>query len=120
MDKESRILLQKIDCNCSDCLFMDRDLVKRQSSVDLHFKWQKDYFDLKRIKKLVKAKFWKENGDDRKSQLLIKEARKMRFEFDESECAIHYGTCEKFNKDVSFIPGVCQIEEQNCFQHRRD
>ncbi len=120
MDKESRIEFQKIDCNCSDCGFMDRNLIKRQKSVDLHFRWQKDYFDLKRMKKLVKAKFWKDNGDVHKSSLLIKEARKMRFEFDESECAIHYGWCEKLNKDVSFIPEVCQLEEQKCFQHRKE
>jgi len=32
---------------------------------------------------------------------------------------INYGNCEKFNKEVSFIPNICQIETQNCFQHRR-
>ena len=30
-----------------------------------------------------------------------------------------YGECKKFNNDVSFIPEVCQIETQKCFQHRR-
>ncbi len=28
MDKESRILLQKIDCNCNDCKHMVRDFDK--------------------------------------------------------------------------------------------
>lgn len=32
---------------------------------------------------------------------------------------INYGTCEKFNKPVTFIPGICQLETQECFVHRR-
>lgn len=33
---------------------------------------------------------------------------------------INYGHCLKFNKPVTFIPGVCQIETQHCFIHRKD
>jgi hypothetical protein len=33
---------------------------------------------------------------------------------------INYGRCTKLNKDVSFIPNVCQIETQECFVHRKD
>lgn len=32
---------------------------------------------------------------------------------------INYGNCEKFNKPVSFIPNTCQIDTQECFEHRR-
>jgi hypothetical protein len=32
---------------------------------------------------------------------------------------INYGRCDKFKKDVSFIPNTCQIETQECFFHRR-
>lgn len=32
---------------------------------------------------------------------------------------INYGNCTKFNKPVSFIPAVCQIETQVCFEHRK-
>lgn len=32
---------------------------------------------------------------------------------------INYGQCQKFGKPVSFIPNVCQIETQNCFEHRK-
>lgn len=32
----------------------------------------------------------------------------------------HYGNCTKFNKPVSFIPGICQIDTQQCFKHRKD
>lgn len=33
---------------------------------------------------------------------------------------INYGKCNKFDKDVSFIPNHCQLETQDCFVHRRD
>jgi hypothetical protein len=32
----------------------------------------------------------------------------------------HYGHCSKFDKPVSFSPGVCQIDTQECFVHRKD
>lgn len=34
-------------------------------------------------------------------------------------CPINYGQCLKFNKPVSFIPAVCQIDTQHCFEHRK-
>ena len=36
MDKESIIKLQKIDCNCNDCKFMERDFVKYKSFDGLY------------------------------------------------------------------------------------
>ena len=33
---------------------------------------------------------------------------------------IHYGDCTHFNKKVSFIPNVCQLDTQKCFAHRRE
>lgn len=32
---------------------------------------------------------------------------------------VSYGKCNKLNKDVSFIANTCQIETQNCFEHRK-
>jgi hypothetical protein len=32
---------------------------------------------------------------------------------------LHYGTCVKFDKIVTFIPNTCQLETQECFEHRR-
>lgn len=32
---------------------------------------------------------------------------------------INYGNCQKLNKAVSFIPNTCQLETQDCFEHRR-
>lgn len=117
--KTPTILLQEIDCNCSDCTYMVRSTSSRQKSVDLHYRWQKDSFDKKRMRMIEKSEFWRDKGENEKAKLLLKEARKLIFQFDESECAIHYGGCDKFNKDVSFIPNICQLETQECFEHRR-
>lgn len=70
MTKESIIELQKIDCNCNDCKFMERDLSRPPTK-----------------------------GNAAK---------------------INYGHCSKFDKPITFIPAVCQIETQNCFVHRRE
>lgn len=32
---------------------------------------------------------------------------------------INYGNCQKFGKAVSFIPNTCQLDTQECFEHRR-
>lgn len=32
---------------------------------------------------------------------------------------LQFGDCSKFNKAVSFIPNTCQLETQECFQHRK-
>jgi hypothetical protein len=33
---------------------------------------------------------------------------------------LNFGQCSKFNKPVSFIPNICQLETQNCFKHRKE
>lgn len=111
--------LQTLDCNCSDCKHFTRSISKRQKSVDLHYKWQKDAFDGNRLRIIEKAEYWISKGEKQKAKALLKEARKLVFQFDESECAIHYGECGKLNKEVSFIPETIQLETQECFEHRR-
>lgn len=76
--RESLIELQKLDCNCNDCKFMERDIAKRASFDYLHE--------------------GKVNASNR----------------------VNYGNCSKFDKPVSFIPAICQLETQNCFEHRRN
>ena len=93
--------LEEIDCNCNNCIFMNRDLIKRKQSIELHKKWQLNYFNLT------------------KSKASDIDAKKMRFEFNSSEACIHFGNCVRLNKQVSFIPNVCQLETQLCFENRR-
>ena len=82
MSKESIYELQKIDCNCNDCAFMQRNFEKYNS-------FDKLYTD--------------ETG---------KVTRPSH--------RINYGFCEKFKKEVSFIPTHCQLDTQDCFKHRKD
>lgn len=110
--------LQKIDCNCSDCGYLTRSLSKRQKHVDFHFGMQKNHFNIMRIKLLKKGEKHFNKGEKEKAKILFKEARKMRFVFDEGSCSLHYGKCNRFKKDVSFITNTCQLGTQDCFVHR--
>lgn len=119
----SIIELQKIDCNCNDCKFMVRDFERREESLSQHYKWQMDYFTTIKNNLIQKAKWWN-NPDNPKQDIekgnrLLKEAEKMKFQFDK-RAVMNYGNCTKLNKSVSFIPGVCQLETQDCFTHRKD
>lgn len=119
MDKDSIILLQKIDCNCNDCKFMVRDLWKYQRSEAIHKVWQLDSFITIRQKLLNKGRYWIKKGDLEKGNLLLKEAAEMKFQY-ENTSYIHYGYCEKKDVDVTFIPNTCQLDTQTCFEHRRN
>jgi len=90
--------LQDIDCNCNDCTFMRRDLDKYKASKQWHEKLQKEYFETMTEKLGIKNK---------------------QFQF-ENTAYVHFGFCLRFNKEVSFIPNVCQIENQKCFINRKD
>lgn len=57
--------------------------------------------------------------DERARQGALRKANKMTFQFDR-EAQINYGDCDKLNKAVSFIPNICQIETQECFENRRN
>lgn len=120
MDAESKYLLQKLDCNCNDCKFMIRDFEKFNQSLQLHEKWQ--YNEFIRNKNSLNDKI---NKAYRVNELesgysMEQELNKMKFQFDKKECSINYGNCSKFNKPVSFIPNTCQLETQECFEHRKD
>jgi hypothetical protein len=121
MDKESIYEFQKIDCNCNDCKFMIRNQDKKNKSLELHHKWQLDYFNVIKQKLIDKAVWWKKRKNDiEKWDLLMSDAESMKFVFDKSTAVISYGNCSKFNKPISFIPNICQIETQKCFKHRKD
>lgn len=121
MDKESIYQLQKLDCNCSDCAYMVRDMDKFRQSEALHHKWQLDYFKVLQDKQKKAAKMWLDlEYDLEKWDRLLTLAENMRFQFDRNECKINYGDCSKFNKPVSFISGTLQLDTQQCFVHRKD
>ncbi len=121
MDKESIYELQKIDCNCNDCIFMTRNIEKFKESLELHKKWQLDYFNTIKNKLIVKANWYKSQFYNLEMwDNLHTEAEAMKFNFNKSSITINYGNCSKLSKEVSFIPNQCQMDTQKCFAHRKD
>ena len=121
MYKESILELQKIDCNCNDCIFMERNNDEFKASLERHHKWQLDYFNTLKNNIIKKAKWWKDRKNDlEKWNDLLTEAEKMKFQFDKKEAAINYGKCAKFKNSISFLPNTLQLDTQSCFTHRRE
>lgn len=120
MDKESKYLLQKIDCNCNDCIYMQRNFDRYNQSVQTHYQWQLDYFEAKKQRLITSAFEWKQKGELEKHNALLKEAKQLKFQFDKTSASIHYGFCSKLKKDISFLPNTCQLHTQQCFLHRKN
>lgn len=121
MDKESLIEFQKIDSNCNDCIFMQRNLERFKESKELHFKWQLEEFERNKKKVIDKANWYRLKFNDLENwNSLLNVAEKMKFQFDIKEVSINYGNCTKLNKEVSFLPNTCQLDTQDCFKHRRE
>ena len=113
--------LQKIDCNCNDCKFMERDMSRFNVSLEKQRQWQLYYFHTIQKKAINAAKWWKDEKNDlEKWDRLLTEAENMKFQFDKKHAAISFGNCTKLNKPVSFIPVTCQLDTQECFVHRKD
>jgi hypothetical protein len=116
MDKESRYLLQLIDCNCNDCKFMGRDF----ESYNKWEEWNRDIalesFNKEKNKAIEDAQSIE---DEKNREGMLRVAKGMKFIFNKSTC-LHYGKCSKFDKQVYFIPNTCQIETQKCFEHRKN
>jgi len=109
---------QIIDSNCNDCKFLVRSLVKRQKHIDFLYIEQKRLFDTKRLKLVEAAEDWIVKGERKKAKDILKQVNEMNFVFSLNS-RIAFGYCSKNKKDVSFIPNTCQLETQECFQHRR-
>ena len=143
LDKESRYLLQKLDCNCNDCFFMERNFDRFKASLAFHESMQQNLFDGEQSRMIEKAEEWKDKSkkpkDDqcwkgmskeeiieerasmmKKFENIMKEAKKMKFIFDKSFASINFGDCTKLNKEVTFLPNVMQLDTQDCFEHRVD
>lgn len=56
MTKESVIELQKLDACCNDCIFMERNNDEYKLSLERHHKWQLDYFEVIKAKKIERGK----------------------------------------------------------------
>ena len=98
---------------------MIRDAEKRKESLQFHEAEQLRLFNTRVRQAKAAAKKHKENGDLEKWDKQLLRAEKMKFQFDQSGCSLHFGNCSKFDKPVSFIPGVMQLETQDCFENRK-
>ena len=129
MDTQSTYLLQLIDCNCNDCKYMVRDFDRLEQAKSQHCEWQLNLFNSTKSNLIKKADDWLRRNEiekNKEKQILnvdkakqiMKQVEKMKFVF-EYDSPIAYGNCSKLNKPVTFIPNVCQIETQECFEHRK-
>lgn len=114
LTKESIYLLQLIDCNCNNCTWMLRDIPTYEIWEERERIRQNAEFERKKAEALKIAESCE---DPVGKQTLMYAYRKMKFMFDR-QYLLNYGFCTKFRKNVSFIPNICQLETQNCFQHR--
>lgn len=116
MTKESIYELQKIDCNCNDCKYMQRDFEEFKKWEMIECSRQQLIFDKKKEEAFIIANAC---PDPAGKVTLLAIANKMRFIFDRQHL-LTYGVCNKFDKTISFIPAICQLETQDCFVHRKD
>lgn len=129
MDKESVIELQKIDCNCNDCKFMERN-IKEYDLWSGRTKSLQYFTFLRNRRKVLLSASELIYGSKRKpipnkeaikqGFIMLKDAFKMTFQFDRSQVTLAYGNCQKLSKSISFIPNTLQLETQQCFEHRRN
>lgn len=104
---------------------MQRSFVNKQKSDDLHFRWQKDIFDYKRVRLIEKAeeKLYPKNPntapEPEKFKEIMREVNKMVFQFQGNNSGLNFGKCKKKGTFMDFIPGILMDENRECFEHRR-
>lgn len=90
--------------------------MRSESWKEWHKKQDKDEFEKSKAKAISDAN---NVSDDKQRAGMLRIANKMKFQFD-TKGLMNYGNCSKLNKPVTFMPGICQIETQQCFKHRRE
>lgn len=131
MTKESIYELQKINCNCNDCAFLERELDKLNQVVLEDKQSQQELFDLSKARKirqvesdienLQKHSGLIKNAQDKieRKKVYLAELKKLKHGYQGQKTPIQYGLCIKHLKEISFIPNICQVETQTCFVHRK-
>lgn len=114
LDKESIYLLQLLDCNCNNCIHMERDMLTYNKWQDIEKERQLTEYENKRT---AASQAIANCKDEAGKKTLLHIFNKMKFMFDR-QYLLNYGNCKKINNAVSFIPNICQLETQHCFEHR--
>ena len=112
------IEIQKTDCNCNDCIFMQRNIARFNTWYAIYYHKQYNSWRNKKCRRILSARR-KMQKDYEKGLIALNEAVAMVFNYFPQNAAINYGTCTKLKKDVSFIPNTLQLNTQDCFQHRK-
>lgn len=120
MTKESIYELQKIDCNCNDCFFLQRDTEKYYAQVELDKANQQILFDNKKSRAIEEANKKIKRGDKERGELALKAALSLKHSYQGDVIPLLYGDCKKYKKPISFHPNILQLETQECFVHRKD
>lgn len=120
MTKESRYELQKIDCNCNDCGFLKRDVQKYEQFLLKDKELDLWLFENKKTRAIEKAKKKIQQGQKEKGEIALAAALAMKYAYQAYPIPQLYGHCNKFHKEVTFSPNICQLETQECFVHRKD
>ena len=118
MTKESTIELQKIDCNCNDCVHLARNIARLNTVRAIDDDDQYYFWRAKKARAIWKARA-KIKKDKERGEIALAAAIALEYNYFVQRCAVNYGECNKFKKQVTFIPNTLQLETQNCFKHRR-
>lgn len=117
--KEAAYLRQCVDCSCNDCIFLERSKERLNASKDFHRQLDQDLFNTawkNLTKKAMKARRF---GDLEKFDAILTERDKMKFQAS-YDAGLLFGRCKKKDVDISFMPNVFSLENQDCFLHRKD
>ena len=102
---------------------MERDLETYKKWEGWHRKMALEEFERKKFKAIEEAenliRSAKDENQRKSGEGMLRVANKMKFQF-EKNGLIQYGYCKRFFRQVTFLPGVCQLETQICFSHRKD
>lgn len=132
LKKEGICALQRIDCNCNDCGFLERLQNKLNEAVANDKLYQEEFFNitierkinktLNDIENLEKHRSLIRNADDKikGKQNYLSLLKKKKFGYQGQKTQSQYGRCLNFDKEITFFPNTCQIETQKCFIHRKD
>ena len=119
--KESKYEEQKINCNCNDCIYLERDFIALEESKKRnrsYYAWSYKYRRCNKLKRAKKALEGTETNQKRHDALL---EERSNLSLDTSfRSGLSFGKCRKLEKDITFIPNLLQIETQGCFKHRLD
>lgn len=112
LSTESAIELQKFDCNCSDCKHLLRNNYRKQIEDEWRRKLDFEEWNKQREADLFVALTLLD-------KTMLYEITNRRFLPRKPQMA--FGYCKLFElKEISFLPGVLQLETQQCFEHRRN